>query len=233
MKTVILAAGKGTRMLPITMKKPKPLVVVAGRPFLYFLINNLTEAGFDEIGIVVGYKKERIEEFVEEYFPDLKITLIEQNEQLGTGHALMQAKEFVGNEDFAVVMSDNLYSVNDLRKFQNGDNFVTVSAFRHEHPERYGVVNEEDGFLIEFIEKPEKVEEGAKINAGLYKFNSEIFSRLEEVKASERGEIELTDAVNSLAKDGRVKIIDIEDFWLDLARPEDLYIISEFLHTVG
>lgn len=228
-KAVILAAGKGTRMLPITMKKPKPLVSVAGKPFLYFLINNLLDSGITEIGIVMGYRKEQIVDFVEENFPDEDITLIEQEEQLGTGHALMCAKEFIGEDEFIVVMSDNLYSVNDLKKFQNTNGNTYVSAFRHEHPERYGLILEDDGLLVEVIEKPENVEPGAKINAGLYKFSTELFTVLGKINPSLRGELELTDAVNLLAKSGEVKIIDIEDFWLDLARPEDIFSISQFL----
>ncbi len=219
-------------MLPITLKKPKPLISVAGKPFLYFLMKNLLSAGFDELGIVVGYKKELVDEFVKEYFPSEKVTLIEQKEQLGTAHAVMCAEKFVGSDDFTVVMSDNLYSVKDLRKFKVSDVYTYIAAYKHENPERYGVI-EENNSIVTIKEKPQDVTRGAKINAGLYKFKPELFAILKRIKPSERNELELTDAINIMSSSKKIKIVNIEDFWLDLARPEDIYKISEFIELWG
>src|SRR3989338_7913014 len=98
MKAVILAAGKGTRMLPLTKDIPKVLIKVNGKPFLYYLLKNLQLAGYDDFCIVAGYKMEKIKQFLEEF--GFKAEIAEQKEQLGTGHALMQAKEFCGKDEF-------------------------------------------------------------------------------------------------------------------------------------
>ena len=90
MKIVVLAAGKGIRMLPLTNDVPKVLVKVGGKPFLHYVFASIKEAGFDDIGIIVGYKKEKIKEFLDEYGYDA--TLIEQKEQKGTGDAIKCVK---------------------------------------------------------------------------------------------------------------------------------------------
>jgi len=231
MKAIILAAGKGTRMLPITLKKPKPLVKVAGKPFLYFILKSLREAGFNEVGIVVGYKHELIREFIKEHadeFKDQKITLIMQEDQLGTGDAIKKCEAFVNNEDFLVIMGDNLCSANDLKKFKKHDGFIYVGAYSHPEPRSYGCLKQDNEFLISIDEKPDKPE-SYRINAGVYKFTPEIFELLKELRPSKRGEIEITDAINTLARKRKVKVIEITDYWLDLAKPEDIYQISEFL----
>ena len=92
MKAVILAAGKGTRMLPLTETIPKVLVEVNGKPFLHYVIENLKKAGFTELGIVVGYMKEKVAEFLKNN--QIEATLIEQEQQLGTGDAIKKAKDF-------------------------------------------------------------------------------------------------------------------------------------------
>ena len=114
-QAIILAAGKGTRMLPLTKTIPKPLVNINGRPFITYLLDNLNEAGFTKVFLVVGYLKEQIESYFENHNYDFEIETIEQEEMLGTGHALNITKEYVKGE-FAVINGDNLYSVNDLKE---------------------------------------------------------------------------------------------------------------------
>ena len=130
MKTIILAAGKGTRMLPLTETIPKVLVEVNGKPFLYYVFKTLHKAGLKDLALVVGYKKEQIEAFLKEY--NFKAELIEQKEQLGTGHAVLQAKEFVNNEDFIVISGDNLYPVKDIKKIKNKDDFHYIGGLEVE-----------------------------------------------------------------------------------------------------
>lgn len=231
MKAVILAAGKGTRMLPLTEKIPKVLVEVNNKPFLYYVLASLKKAGFRDFGIIVGYKKEKFPAFLKKY--GFKATLIEQKEQLGTGHALLQAKNFVENENFIVLGGDNLWSVEDFRLMKKEDNLNYISGIEVSNPKEYGILIAEGNFLKEIKEKPELKEKPAKnygnlINAALYKFTPEIFIELEKVKPSSRGEIELTDAVTALAKKGKVKIIKAE-WWLDLGRKEDIPKVEKFL----
>ncbi len=114
MKALVLAAGKGIRMLPHTNDKPKVLIEIDGKPFLYYILKNLENAGLKNIGIVVGYKKEKIKDFVKKY--NFNVSLIEQKKLFGTGKAVLDAKQWIGEDDFIVLMGDNLYSVEDIKK---------------------------------------------------------------------------------------------------------------------
>ncbi|HLD79683.1 MAG TPA: sugar phosphate nucleotidyltransferase [Candidatus Nanoarchaeia archaeon] len=228
MKAVILAAGKGVRMLPLTLDKPKTLIEINGKPFLLHLLERLQEAGFQnaDIAIVAGYKKEKIEEFLEEQH--LAVAVIEQPALLGTGDAVSLVRSFVDEEDFIVLGGDNLFSVQDLRAIQQDDGYCHVAAWKVDNPSRYGVLMCKGNMLLEIIEKPKEFI-GNLINAGLYKFTSDIFEALEQIQPSERGELELTDAVSLLAESRKVKIMMLQDYWLDLGRKDDIEKIEEFL----
>jgi len=226
MKAVILAAGKGTRLLPLTEDKPKVLIEINGKPFLWYVLNLFKKLGIDEIAVIVGYKKEKIKEFIAKYGFD--VTLVEQKEQKGTGHATLQAKEFVGNDNFIVYHGDGLWSKKDLQKFMVEDDLTYMAGKQVENWQRYGILLEEKGFLKEKVEKPQKFI-GDLAWVGFFKTTPEIFAELEKVKLSPRGEIEVTDAINVLARQKKVKIISLEDYWLDLGTHEDIPKIEKFI----
>jgi len=225
-KAVIMAAGKGTRVLPLTENTPKVLVEVSGKPFLYYVLKNLQKAGYDEFGIIVGYKKEKFPEFLKKY--GFKATLIEQTEQKGTGHAVMQVKDFAGKDNFIVLGGDNLWSENDLKEIAKDDDLNYVAGYKVNNPEKYGVLVTKGDSLVEIKEKPKEFV-GNLINTALYKFTPEIFEALDKIKLSPRGEYELTDAITILSKRGKVKVIKVKDWWLDLGCKEDIPKIEEFL----
>ncbi|HLC89224.1 MAG TPA: sugar phosphate nucleotidyltransferase [Candidatus Nanoarchaeia archaeon] len=225
MKVVIMAAGKGTRMLPLTKTIPKVLVEVNGKPFLYYVLKSLQKAGYKEFGLIVGYKKEKIESFLKEY--KFKAKLIDQPQQLGTGHAVLQAREWVGKDDFIVCSGDNLYDINDLKKVKKKDPFHYLLGLEVDEWQKYGVLIAEDGFLKEIQEKQPKFV-GSLINIALYKLKPEIFPILEKLRPSPRGEIELTDALNILAKENKVKVVEGE-LWVDLGCKDDLLRVGHFL----
>jgi NDP-sugar pyrophosphorylase family protein len=231
MKVVILAAGLGTRLRPLTYKIPKPLVPILGKPFLEYVLNNFIQAGYDDFIIVAHYKIEQINNFVKGYAKEngCKIEVIDQGEPLGTGHAVLAAKKKI-NENFIVAMSDNLFSKKDLVKFKISDSFCYIGALKHEYPEQYGNILFEKDFLKAIVEKPSK-KVSDFINAGIYKFTPEIFSILEKIEKSPRGEYELTDAITQLCAKKKVKIIYLEDYWLDLGKPEDIPKIEAFLSS--
>ena len=226
MKAVILAAGKGLRMLPLTADKPKTLIEINGKPFLSFILEHLQEAGITEIALVVGYKKEKIAEFVKGQ--GLAITLIEQQQLRGTGDAVLQAKEFIDDEDFIVLGGDNLFSAGDLRAMQKDDEYCYVAGWKVANPEKYGVLVCKGNTLLKIVEKPKTVV-GNLINAGLYKFTPDIFEALEQIQPSERGELELTDAISLLAESRKVKVMMLHDYWLDLGTKEDVGKVAKFL----
>lgn len=219
MKAVILAAGKGTRMLPLTEKVPKVLIPVRGEPFLWYLLKNLKDAGIEEFGIVVGYKKEQIRKFVEKE-KIRNVTFIEQKEQLGTGHAVFQAKEFAGNERFIVISGDNLYSVNDIKAIVQ-ENRNIIAGLEVENPSAYGVLVVDGNKLIRIDEKPENPVSNL-VNTGLYNFGPEIFEAIEKIGKSPMGEYELTDAMTLLAKEGKMLVKKLNDFWIDMGKLSDI-----------
>jgi len=227
MKALIMAAGKGTRMLPLTENIPKVLIPINGKPFLSYVIENLKKAGITELGIIVGYMKEKIIDFIKEN--NIDATIIVQEEQKGTAHALMQAKEFCENSCFVALGGDNLWSEQDFKLFANEDEFNYIGGIYSETPEKYGVlIIDENNNLIKIKEKPKEFV-GNRINTGLYKFTPEIFSELESTKESSRGEYELPETINSLAKKGKVKVVQTKNYWLDLGCLEDIPKVSSFL----
>lgn len=225
MQAVILAAGLGKRMRPLTDKMPKPLIHVNGKPFLWYLMKNLQKAGFDDFIIVANYKIEMVREFLKQY--RFNAAVIDQKEPLGTAHAIASTENLItGN--FLVVMSDNLYSPKDLERFRINDDLNYVGGIFHNNPEKYGNLLIEGEFLEKIVEKhSEKASD--LINAGLYKFTPEIFSAIKKTEKSERGEYEITDAISLLCKERKVKVIELKDYWLDMGKPDDVKKIEEFL----
>ena len=154
-KVVIAAAGRGTRMLHLTNNKSKHLINVKKKPFLSYLLDNLLRAGYKELILVIGYKDEEVKKFLKEY--DYKVKLVNQfeilgEEEYGTLCPLKCVKDIVGKENFLAVYGDNLYSIKDLRNFNIDDNYNYVGGFLHQHPEKYGVLVPDNGFLKEIME---------------------------------------------------------------------------------
>src|SRR3989339_127335 len=242
MKVVIAAAGQGTRMLDLSMNKSKHLIEVEKRPFLAYVLDNLVAAGYNDIILVVGFKEELMEEFRKEFLKyvkssgELKIRIINQHKILGpkekeygTACPVKCVKNEIGKENFIYLYGDNLFSVNDLRSLNIEDNFCYIAGLKHQNSEKYGVlIRDGEDFLDKIIEKPKEFV-GNLINAGLYKFTPEVFEKINIIQKSPRGEYEITDAISLLAKDRKVKIREINDYWLDFGNPEDIKKVSDFI----
>ncbi len=226
-------------MLHLTNNKPKHIINVQQKPFLDYLLRNIFKAGYKEVVLVVGYKGEKIKEYLEQsrHFPPGAVKIVNQHKILGESEygtlcPLKCVKDIVGREDFLMVCGDNLYSEKDLRRFGVEDEYSYIGAFRHQNPEKYGVIISRNGFLEKIIEKPQNPPTDL-INTGLYKFTPEIFKVIPRVSVSPRGEYELTDAVSLLAKENKVKIKEIKEYWLDFGCPADIIKISRFLQKNG
>jgi dTDP-glucose pyrophosphorylase len=218
-KAVILAAGKGKRMGDLTRFLPKPLIPINNRPFLYYVIQNLVNAGLTDLCIVVHHHKEEVEKFVKEHH--IKATLIDQGEPLGTAHAIKVTKDFVKHKNFIVVMGDNYYSMEDIQKILIDDDYCYVSGLKHTCPEKYGVIVKKGDFLVKMPEKPKEFVSDL-INIAMYKFTPEIFGAIDTIGKSSRGEYEINDAILALANRKKVKVIQILNDWIDLGCPEDI-----------
>ncbi len=235
-KVLISAAGRGSRMLDLAKDKPKHLIKVNGKPFLYYLLNNLKKAGFEEIIMVVGYKKEFMDKFLEEYGKEFNVTLVNQFDALGedrygTACPLECTKNLLKNESFLAVYGDNLYSVEDLKRFNIDDDYCYIAGLPHDEPQNYGVLHvDDDGFLRGIVEKPKEYV-GNLINTGLYKFTPDVFKYLDQIDLSPRGEYELTDVVDILAKKGKMKAKDLKGIWLDFGKPQDVAKVEEYLNS--
>ena len=232
-KVVIAAAGQGIRMKHLTKKKSKHLIKVHNKPFLSYVLDNLKKAGYEDFILVVGYAEDLMRDFVKEYKYDVQI--INQFEILGpkekiygTACPLMCVKDIIGKEQFLFVCGDNLFSVDDLKSINIDDEYNYVAALEHKNPEKYGILITNGEFLEKIVEKPKEYI-GNLINAGMYKFTSDIFTKLSEIKKSPRGEYEITDVISLLAKEKKVKIKKIKDYWKDFGGPADVLKLSKFL----
>jgi dTDP-glucose pyrophosphorylase len=236
-KVVIAAAGQGTRMKHLSKNKSKHLICVKDKPFLCYLMDNLLKAGYKEIILVVGFGADLMADFLKKY--KYKATVINQFEILGpkekeygTLCPIKCVKGIIGKENFLAVYGDNLFSVKDLKAMNKDDNLNYVAArVEKAHPEKYGVlITDKDGCLVKIIEKPKDFV-GNLVNTGMYKFTPEVFNTIPKIKLSPRGEYELTDAMTLLAKQGKVKVSVLRDYWMDFGNPGDIRKLSQFLDT--
>lgn len=230
MKAVVLAAGEGRRLRPLTVLRPKPMVPIGNKPVLEHVVEALVEGGVTDIVFVVGYRRERIQtHFGDGDDWDANIDYVVQEKQLGTGHALLQAKEEV-DEEFLVVNGDSFVDadlVADLVETEGGGTAVAVT--RSDEPTDYGVVETEGDEIVGLEEKPRVYEAGTEtINAGVYRFDAEIFDEVR--RSSGDGEMALTDAVVRRAEaengnGGGVRAVYTEK-WTDISHLWDVLKVN-------
>ena len=230
MKAVMLAAGKGARLQPITATRPKHLIKVGGKPILDYNLHALKASGVTEVVLVTHYMSAAIRQyFGDDKWNGLKISYVEQTDMLGTGNAVSEIEPYVEG-DFVLVYGDLLFaseSVSNVLKVYEAEKPAAVMAVVPvEKPESYGIVEiASEKTVKSIIEKPASDEAPSNLaNAGLYVFSDEIFDKLKQTNASVRGEWELTDAISLLIKDKKTVLaaeISKSD-WLDIGRPWDL-----------
>lgn len=221
MQAVILAAGQGTRMGPLTETMPKPMLPVADRPLVAHVADAAAEAGADEVIFIVGYRGDRIRSHFGSEHAGVPVRYAEQPDQLGTADALDAAAGLL-DEDFAVLNGDSLYRVEDLTRLFSA--VPQVGAARVENPSDYGVLVTEDGIVTEVREKPDNPTSNL-VNAGAYTFPETTIGLL-DVPKSERGERELTDVLDRIIDRGRLKPVTFEG-WMDVGRPWELLEANE------
>jgi len=230
MKAVILAAGEGVRLQPITSTRPKHLIKVGRKPILEHCLDVVKTSGIDEVLMVVHYMGDAIRR----YFGDgknfgLKIDYVEQKAVLGTGNAVSVVEPYV-KDDFLLVYGDLLFSANATKNvidlYRREKPAATMAVVPVENPEDYGVVElEDERYVKRVVEKPKReVAPSNLANAGMYVFSPEIFGKIRETSASARGEWEITDAISLLpAEKKTVLAVKISgDDWIDIGRPWDL-----------
>ena len=228
MQAVILAAGEGTRMRPLTYTRPKVMLPVANRPILEHLMAELAKAGIDEAVLVVGYRDETIRKHFGEEWNGIKIRYATQRKQLGTADALKSASHLI-EDRFLMLNGDAIVGSQDIRRILEAGSESMVLAVREvPNPQDFGVIVQENGYVKEIVEKPE-VPPSNLINAGVYLFTKEVMEYVEATRPSVRGEYEVTDSITMAIANG-VKFIPVEiREWLDVGYPWDLLRANECL----
>jgi glucose-1-phosphate thymidylyltransferase len=226
MKAVILAAGKGTRLRPLTEEKPKALVEVDGKPILTRCLEDLNALGAEEFVVVVGYLKQRIIDRYGNEFRGTPITYTHQREQLGLADALLTAEPHV-DDDFMVMLGDNVFDANleavvQRQREDRADAAFLVEEVPEEEASRYGVcATNKYGEIVDVVEKPDDPPSNIVIT-GFYTFSPAIFHACHLVRPSDRGEYELSDAVDLLMQSGyTIDAIPLEGWRVDVGYPED------------
>ncbi|MBI2133486.1 NTP transferase domain-containing protein [Candidatus Woesearchaeota archaeon] len=212
-QAIILAAGKSTRTHPLTVNKPKCLLQVCNKTILEHNLDTLQKL-VKEALIVTGFEGHQVTQRIGRKYGGLRISYLEQRQQLGTAHALMAA-ESKADKRFLVLMGDDLYSRNDILKCARNQN--SVLAQKVSDVSQFGSVTHRKGILERIAEKTAIPSEGLA-NTGCYALGKEVFRAISHVKKSQRDEYELVDAINHLASKSNIKV-EISEGWKPVTYP--------------
>lgn len=223
MKGIILAGGKGTRLLPLTKITNKHLLPVFNRAMIDYPLKTLLSAGIKDILIVSG--REHAGDFIEflgsgsDY--GANFTYKVQVEAGGIAHALLLAEDFADNKPVTVILGDNIFEddfSSELKNFKIG---ARVFLKEVSDPERFGVAVFEGKKVTKIIEKP-KVPPTNFAVTGIYQYDGDVFKIIKKMKPSARGELEITDVNNAYIKKGMMKAGFVKGFWSDAGTFESL-----------
>ena len=218
-QAVILAAGEGQRLRPFTVTKPKVMLSIADKPILQYVVESLAQNGIRNLVLVVGYRREQVFDWIgsgEQFGVD--ITYVTQEKQLGTAHALAQAKAVTENE-FLVLPGDNLIAADTIAQFA-AIKPEALLVKQVDNPVRYGVVTIDNGVVKDIVEKPKEAR-GNVINTGIYAFTRQIFSFIEP-------ELGIPDALNNMIAQGYpISAQETDGTWLDVVYPWDILSLND------
>jgi len=233
LKALILAAGESTRMRPLTANIPKPLLLVAGKPFLEHTLMNLKASGIKDIILLIGWRSER----VQEYFGDgkhlgLNIKYVHQTARNGTAHAIGTGRKHF-SKPFICLNGDIIVTkevVKNLLQFYKKNNSSIMALAKVPDPTGLGVVELVGKKVKRIVEKPTK-HIGNLINAGIYLFKPAVFNAVDKTPMSVRGEYEITDALEILINDMSHPVFgyELQSQWLDISMPWHLLNANEYL----
>ena len=218
---LILAAGKGTRMWPLTEDIPKPLLPISGIPIIKRQIDELKKVGVKKLYILIGYQMNEISDYIDKTETEIEVNYIIQEKQQGTGHAVKMAENKIKGS-FYCLNGDIIINAKNLKKI-NSCKDMAMMVTTVDDGSNFGAVKQKNGYLVSIIEKGKSGK--CKINAGIFIFNESIFNAIDNTKKSIRGEYELTDALELVSN--QIEVIEFEGEWKDIGNPWDLISANE------
>ncbi len=240
MKGLILSGGYGTRLRPITYSHQKQLIPVANKPILFYAIEDVLEAGVDEIGIIVGPNKEQVMATVQSQDWDAEIVFIPQDEPRGLAHTILIADKFLDDE-FVMYLGDNILRegiVKHANAFAGNNYDASIMLTEVENPEQFGIAElNDDGTIKRLVEKP-KVPPSNLALVGIYFFKPVITDACNSIEPSWRDELEITDAIQWLIDNGyEVGWTKVDRWWKDTGKPDDILeanrlILDDLSHEI-
>ncbi len=233
MKAIILAAGQGTRLRPVTLTMPKPLVPVANKWLIAYAIELLKSAGLTDIGIVVNDLSSPICEAIKDgSILGVNVSYIVQAEQKGLAHAIGLCRDFVGEGSFCVVLGDNIFQdkiTSLLTNFEASEAEAAIVLGEVSDPSRFGVAEIEDGRIKRVVEKP-KVPPSNLAIVGVYLFRPSIWDAIAKIKPSWRNELEITDAIQVLIDSDRPVVpYKLKGWWIDAGKPDPIVLANQLV----
>jgi glucose-1-phosphate thymidylyltransferase len=230
MKGLILAAGRGTRLRPLTHTRPKHIFRVAGRPIIHYALENLRQAGIEEVGVVVSPENQADIRQALNGFAGVKTSFIVQEQPQGLAHAVGVARSWLGDSPFVLYLGDNLFQrgiAPFVQAFDQSD--AVIALVKVDDPRQFGVAVLEEGRIVRLLEKPKDPPSSLAV-AGVYVFSPAIHEVIAQLKPSARGEYEITDAIQGLIEGGRtVRGVEVDGWWKDTGRPPDLLDANRLL----
>ena len=235
MKGLVLSGGKGTRLRPFTFTGAKQHVPIANKPVLFYVIEDLVQAGITEIAVIVGETGDQIRAALGngERF-GAQITFIDQPLPLGLAHAVLTAQEWIGESPFVMYLGDNFLRdgigglVDRFRSAREQGAHAQILLTQVPNPEQFGVAVLEGDRIERLVEKPAPPPPGQPpisnlALVGIYMFDQRIFTAAQSIAPSRRGELEITDAIQWLIDHGStVRPCKLEGWWIDTGKMEDL-----------
>jgi glucose-1-phosphate thymidylyltransferase len=234
MKALVLAGGSGTRMRPMTHTSAKQLLPVGNKPVLFFALESIAAAGLKEVGMVIGSTGPQIRRAVGDGSAfGLDITYIRQTRPLGLAHAVLSARDWLGDDDFLMYLGDIFLSdgvTSLVRQFRAGRPDAQISLTRTANPECFGVADlDQEGRLVRLVEKPE-VPSSDLVYTGACVFAPVVHEVIAKLRPSQRGELEIVDAMQSLIDTGRrVDVSVATGYWKDTGSVTEILDVNRMV----
>ena len=231
MRAVIPVAGAGSRLRPHTFELPKVLLNVAGKPILAHILDKIIDEGITCATIVVGHMGEKIRKYVSTAYPNLKVDYVEQQEQLGLGHAIYIARDKLADEPVLIILGDTIFDVDLSPVLRSRESLLGVKPV--DDPHRFGVAETTNGYIKRLVEKPEHPISHLAVVGIYYIANVPLLvsclTKLVQNKVRTRDEYQLTDALQMMIDEGeKMKTFHVEG-WYDCGKPETLLATNRVL----